>query len=128
MHFRLSDSIPNIICLSLLEYVFFRHDDSVFRCYVFNPFPQTDACCRICSIRHCDNIVAKGEIATNDIFLNMPQCFELYYITSLPFIEIFHISAYIFLGRLRRTCCKWERVKSLDHNQMKLEWRDILHQ
>ena len=38
-----------------------------------------------------ENIWAKGEIAHNEQFLNLPQCFKLYSMIKLSFIEIYHI-------------------------------------
>ena len=38
-----------------------------------------------------ENIVDKGDIAHNELILHMPQCFQLFSITLLPFIECLNI-------------------------------------
>ena len=43
-----------------------------------------------------ENTVAKGEIVHYEQFLHLPQCFQLYLIIQLSFIEIFHVFAYMF--------------------------------
>ena len=43
----------------------------------FNPFPHTNASWRLCSRRIFENIVTKEEIAQNEQFLPLPQCFPL---------------------------------------------------
>ena len=40
-------------------------------------FPHTDAFCRLCSRQLFENIVAKEEIAHDEQFLLLPQCFLL---------------------------------------------------
>ena len=37
-----------------------------------------------------ENIVTRGDIAHNEQFLILPQCFQLYLIENLSFIAIFH--------------------------------------
>ena len=44
-----------------------------------------------------ENTVAKGEIAHNEQFLHLPQCFQLYLMMKLLCIEIFHIFVNMFL-------------------------------
>ena len=43
-----------------------------------------------------ENTVTKGEIAQDEQFLLLPQCFQLFSVIILPFIEIFHIFVYMF--------------------------------
>ena len=43
-----------------------------------------------------ENIVAKREIAHNEQYLHLPQCFQLYLIVKLLFVELFHIFAYLY--------------------------------
>ena len=38
-----------------------------------------------------ENIMAKGEIAHNEQFPLWPQCFQLFLMIKLSFIEIFHV-------------------------------------
>ena len=44
---------------------------------IFNPFPHMDAFWRFCSRRIFENIVTKEEIAQNEQFLLLTQCFPL---------------------------------------------------
>ena len=46
----------------------------------------------------------------NEQFLHLPQCYQLYLIVKLSFIEIFHIFVNMFSKQI---CCMWERVKLL---------------
>ena len=50
---------------------------SVTMFILFNPFPHIDAFWRLCSRRPFENIVTKEEIAQNEQFLLLPQCFPL---------------------------------------------------
>ena len=43
-----------------------------------------------------ENIVAKGEIAHDEQFLHLPQCFQLYLIIKGPFMEISQCFARMF--------------------------------
>ena len=43
-----------------------------------------------------ENIMAKGEIAHDEQFPLFPQCFQLYLMIKLSFMELFHIFAIIF--------------------------------
>ena len=52
-----------------------------------------------------ENIVTKGEIAQNEIFLLLPQCFKLFSVIIPTIIEIFHI--------LEWTCSKSSAVDLL---------------
>ena len=66
--------------------------------YLFvNPFPLVDAFSHICSSRLLKNIVAKEEIAQNEQFLPLPQCFQLH---SWMFFSCF--CQYILKSRLVR--------------------------
>ena len=49
-----------------------------------NPFPHIDTFWRLCSRRLFENIVTKEEIAQNEQFLLLPQCFPLFVI-GYPF-------------------------------------------
>ena len=42
-----------------------------------NPFPHKDSFWRLCSRRLCTNMVTKEEIAKNEQFLLLSQCFQL---------------------------------------------------
>ena len=53
-------------------------------CFTFNPFPHIDAFWRLCSRQLFENIVTKEEIAQNEQFLRLPQCFPVLVI-SYPF-------------------------------------------
>ena len=54
-------------------------------CYIIvNPFPHKDAFWCLCSRRLFENIVTKEEIAQNEQFLLVPQCFPLLFI-GYPF-------------------------------------------
>ena len=43
-----------------------------------------------------ENVVAKGEIAHDELFHILPQCFQLYLMFKLSFMEMFHIFANMF--------------------------------
>ena len=44
-----------------------------------------------------ENIVTKGEIAQNEQFLLLPQCFQLFSVIILTILENFHIFELTFL-------------------------------
>ena len=50
-----------------------------------------------------ENIVAKGEIAHDDQFPLLPQCFQIYLMIKLSFTEIFHIFSIILF---KLVCCR----------------------
>ena len=88
---------------------FFQHRE-----YNINPFPHIDAFWRHCSRRLFENIVTKEEIAHNEHFLLLPQCFPLLVI-GYPFnytcIEIFYFLTKYVQSRLLQKCRKRERIK-----------------
>ena len=43
-----------------------------------------------------ENIVTKEEIYQNEQFLLLPQCFQLFLIINLSFMEIFHVFLNMF--------------------------------
>ena len=45
--------------------------------------------------------MTKGEITRNELFLLLPQCFQLFSITKLLFIEIF---LYLFVNYIKAVC------------------------
>ena len=51
-----------------------------------------------------DNNMANGEIAHNEQFLHLPQCFQLYLITISFFVEIF---PYFCLAIFKVFCCRF---------------------
>ena len=55
----------------------------------FNPFLTADAFWRNSSRRLFENIMAKGEIARDEQFPLLPQCFQLFLTIKLSFMEIF---------------------------------------
>ena len=59
-----------------------------------------------------ENIAAKEEIAHDEQFLLLQQCFQLLVI-GYPFnyLEIFHFLTKYVQSRLLQICCMWERVK-----------------
>ena len=80
------------------------------------------------------NIVTKGESALDEQFPLIPQCFPLYSILKLSFIEIF----YIFVSYLFEvTCCSFEgmvymnlqfdllKIMRIMSNLFPKEWSDF---
>ena len=58
------------------------------------------------------SIVAKGEIAQNEQFLLLSQCFQLFSVIILSLLKKFHIFAYLFLAPLA------ESQSSLCHGEL----------
>ena len=79
----------------------------------FDPLPHIDAFRHLCSSldfwKHCD----KGEIAHDEQFHHLPQCFQLYLIIKLSLMAIFHIFEKMFskLSPCQICCMMWEKVK-----------------
>ena len=71
------------------------------------PFPFTDAFICIYSKKPLENIVAKGDIAHDEQFLDLSQYFHFHSIFILSFIEAFQISVYVF--KKLQICCMRER-------------------
>ena len=65
--FFIEDRQAKNLILIFVDYVF----------VVFHPFPHIDAFWHLCSRRLFENIVTKEEIARNEQFLLLPQCFPL---------------------------------------------------
>ena len=76
---------------------------SFFLC--LNPFPHIDAFCRLCSGRLFVNIVTKEEMAQNEQFLLLPQCFSLL------------VVYYPFNNFLLQNCRMWKRDNVFNHIQ-----------
>ena len=76
---------------------------TMFAMVYFNPSP------------HTYNIVAKGEIAHHEQILLLAQCFQLYSITVLSFInrKLPYFGLNVFISRLLQICCMWEKVKAV---------------
>ena len=55
--------------------------------------------------------MAKGEIAYDEQFLLLPQCFQLYLIIILKFVENVHILPLRSQNPLLQIYCTWERLK-----------------
>ena len=63
--------------------------------YIFNPSPRRHFLMPMQQTT-IENIFAKGEIALHKQFHLLPQCFQLYLLIILAFIEIFHILILLF--------------------------------
>ena len=58
-----------------------------------------------------ENIVTKGEIAHDEQFPLLPQCFQLYLIINLSFMEIFRMFANMFSKPYAADLRMLQRVK-----------------
>ena len=67
--------------------------------YIFNPLPHIDAFWRLYSRQLFENIVTKEEIAQNEQFLLLPQCFPLLVIGYMrERVNVWLLSTIIFLS------------------------------
>ena len=55
--------------------------------------------------------MAKGEIAHDEQFLILPQCFQLYFILNVRLQRFLMSLPRYFQSCLLQMCCMWERVK-----------------
>ena len=80
---------------------------------LINPFPHIEAFWRLCSRQLFENIVTKEEIAQNEQFLLLPQCFPLLVI-GYPYsiIEMFYLLTNYVQSLLLQNCRMRERVNN----------------
>ena len=67
-----------------------------FLIYFVNPFPQIGTLLTPLQQTTFEKSVAKGEIAHDNKFVHLPQCFQLYLMIKPLFMDIFHTFANMF--------------------------------
>ena len=93
-----------------------HHQQTTFEYIVaINPFPRIDAFRRLCSRRLFKNIVTKEEIAQNEQFLLLTQCFPLLVI-GYPF----NYRDFSFLDKI----CLKSSAAELSYEGKSLKWID----
>ena len=112
--------LPQCLPLLVIVYPFYYRDFLFFEKICskssaaelsYNPFPHTDAFWASAADdfwKYC----VKGEIAHNEQFHRLTQCFQLYFMIKLSFIGLTYYRLNIcFQSHLLLICCRWERVK-----------------
>ena len=98
-----------ILSLIFAVSVYYVYHTFVIDIYL-NSFPNKPWFLRVCSISLFENTVEKGEIARNEQFLHLPQCFLPIWITFCHFRQIWNCCLQILLVWKSVKCCVWEWV------------------